>query len=212
MQLCICIVHGMVDKTIELACMHVCCDRSVGGQKIEFKTVVNLHFDQNTLPERDKNKIPSSGSQTVKLYANSNVRDHRNVQNSDWHTASRVDNIEIIDRPCPDCALWQVSSYDASIIITFVYERIKSSRLGESHETSIYMTYTNNGDNRVSTAYSTLSLRFFFFFCIFILLFVSEVFRLVYCFMISKGELIIWTVAVSRHLVFMQVPISLNRN
>lgn len=136
MQLCICIVHGMVDKTIELACMHVCCDRSVGGQKIEFKTVVNLHFDQNTLPERDKNKIPSSGSQTVKLYANSNVRDHRNVQNSDWHTASRVDNIEIIDRPCPDCALWQVSSYDASIIITFVYERIKSSRLGESHETA----------------------------------------------------------------------------
>lgn len=83
--------------------MHVCCDRSVGGQKIEFKTVVNLHFDQNTLPERDKNKIPSSGSQTVKLYAN--VRDHRNVQNSDWHTASHVDNIEIIDRPCPDCAL-----------------------------------------------------------------------------------------------------------
>lgn len=80
MQLCICIVHGMVDKTIELACMHVCCDRSVGGQKIEFKTVVNLHFDQNTLPERDKNKIPSSGSQTVKLYANSNVRNHRNVQ------------------------------------------------------------------------------------------------------------------------------------
>lgn len=62
--------------------------------------------------------------------------------------------------------------------------RMKQRRL------SIYMTYTNNGDNRVSTAYSTLSLRFFFFF-IFILLFVSGVFRLVYCFMISKGELII---------------------
>lgn len=35
--------------------------------------------------------------------------------------------------------------------------RMKQRRL------SIYMTYTNNGDNRVSTAYSTLSLRFFFF-------------------------------------------------
>ena len=49
--------------------------------------------------------------------------------------------------------------------------RMKQCRL------SIYMTYANNGDNRVSTANSILSLRFS---CIFIFLFVSPVFRLVY--------------------------------
>lgn len=47
--------------------------------------------------------------------------------------------------------------------------RMKQRRL------SIYMTYTNNGDNRVSTAYSTLSLRFFFHFYSFICLWSVQV-------------------------------------